>query len=244
MIPKVDILGVGFHKVTMKEATNQVITFLDGDKPRMIFTANPEFVMTAQQNNDFMKILNQGDLVVPDGIGIIIASKWLKTRLPERVTGYDLIQNVFDWMKDNKKTAYFLGSAPGIAEKAAEKMMETYPGLKVVGYHDGYFDAEEEKKIIEEIKSLKPNLLLVGVGAPKQEFWINNNLRSLNINVAIGVGGALDVMSGHVNRAPKIFIRFGLEWFYRLITQPTRIKRMIKLPIFLVHVLKSKKRRR
>lgn len=238
---RINILGVGFDPITMNKAVEKAFGYLAGDKPKMIFTANPEIVMAATESNAFMEIMNKGDLVVADGIGVVIGSKIIKKPLPERVAGYDLVQNLFAKMKNTEHTAYFFGAAPGIAEKARKKMNKQYPGLKVVGSHDGYFDEAEEKKIIEEIQALKPSLLLVGLGAPKQEQWINANKDRLNVKLCIGVGGSFDVMSGTLKRAPKIFIKLGLEWFYRLISQPTRIKRMMKLPLFLLVVFKRRK---
>lgn len=241
MRKRVNILDVCFDKVTMKEAVDTVIRYIDENEKHTILTANPEIVMKAHHDKEFCKLMNQGDLVVADGIGIIIASKIIKKYLPERVAGYDLIQNIFKKIMTMDKTVYLFGAAPKVAEKAAELMMIKYPGLKIIGSHDGYFDNEEEKLIIKEINELKPDLLLVGLGAPKQEDWWFSHKDELNVKVCIGVGGSFDVMSGKFKRAPKIFIRFGLEWFHRLITQPTRFKRMIKLPLFLLEVLKTKK---
>lgn len=238
---KINILGVHFDAVTMKEATKRVVRFLDSENLHTIFTCNPEIVMEAKKNETFLNIVNNGDLVVADGIGVVIGSRIIKHPLPERVAGYDLVQNVFNTIKNTDKTVYFFGAAPGIAKKAAEKMMAKFPGLKIVGNHDGYFDQEEEKKILAEIQDLQPDLLLIGLGAPKQEKWVFNHKDHLKVKACIGVGGSFDVMSGEVKRAPKIFIKLGLEWFYRLITQPTRFKRMMRLPIFLMDVFIHRK---
>lgn len=238
---KVNILGMYFDAITMNEATNRAVDFLEQDQVHTIYTCNPEIVMEAKKNKVFLNIVNKGSLVVADGIGVVIGSKIIKHPLPERVAGYDLVQNIFKAIKNKDKTVYFFGAAPGIANKAAEKMMKKYPGLTIVGHHDGYFDQEEEKKIVEEIQALKPDLLLVGLGAPKQEKWITTYKDQLNVKVCIGVGGSFDVMSGEIKRAPKLFIKLGLEWFYRLITQPTRFKRMMRLPLFLIDVFIHRK---
>ena len=145
-------------------------------------------------------------------------------------------------MKDTEYTAYFLGGMPGVAEVAAKEMMRKYPGLKVIGYHDGYFDEPEEIKLIMEIKRLSPDLLLVGLGAPRQEKWIYSNMRLLGAKVFIGVGGSFDVMAGNVKRAPEAFQKVGMEWFYRLMKQPSRLKRMTRLPKFVVMALHEEKR--
>lgn len=234
------ILGVPFNNITHKEAVELVCSYLDGNEKKMIFTPNPEFVMEALNNTEFMKILNEGNLLVPDGIGIIIASKILGKPLKERVAGCDLVHDVFDKIKSRDKTVYLLGGGKNVAETAKLKMEQRYAGLKIVGVHDGYFNENEEKLIIEEINRLKPDLVLVGIGFPKQEKWIYKHKDILQAKAFIGIGGSIDIMSGNVKRAPDIFIKLGLEWFYRLIKQPSRFFRMLRLPLFLLTVFKTK----
>ena len=236
---KTHILGVPFDAVTMQEAVARAKALLHEDGQHFICTPNPEIVMEARENAELMGILQQADLVVPDGIGVVWASKYSELRLRERVAGYDLTQNLMAELAASKETFYFFGGAPGVAAAAGRKMMRKYPGLQVVGVHNGYFDEKEEKKIIQDMQRKKPSVLLVGLGAPKQEKWIYDNIRLTGAKVAIGVGGSFDVMAGNVKRAPKIFRRLGLEWFYRLITQPTRWKRMLRLPKFAWTVLKT-----
>ncbi len=236
------VLGVPFDVVNMQEAVAKTKAMLQDGGQHFICTPNPEIVMEAQKDEELMGILKEADMVVPDGIGVVWASKYSETRLTERVAGYDLGQNLMNELAGTGETFYFFGGAPGVASAAARKMMREYAGLKVVGVHNGYFDEKEEKKIIQDIKKLSPSILLVGLGAPKQEKWIYDNLRLTGAKVAIGVGGSFDVMAGNVKRAPKIFQKLGLEWFYRLITQPTRWKRMMRLPKFALTVLKTKGR--
>lgn len=239
---KIDILGVKFDNYTMDEAVNQVMEQLRKEHSAYkIYTPNPEIVMMAKENKAFMEILNRGDLVIPDGIGVVIGAKIMKKDIPERVPGYDLVQHLLCKMKDEGLTGYFLGAARGVALEAARKMEATYPGLKIVGTHDGYFDAEEEKKMIDHINDLKPDLLLVGLGAHLQEKWIEDHIETLAVKVAAGIGGSLDGMAGRVKRAPVIFQKLNLEWFYRLIKQPKRAKRMLKLPLFLIDVFRHRK---
>ena len=234
------ILGVSFDALTMQEAVERAKGLLAEDGQHYICTPNPEIVMEAQKDTELMGILQEADLVVPDGIGVVWASRYSELQLTERVAGYDLTQKLMQALAGTEETFYFFGGAPGVASAAARRMRKQYPGLKIVGGHNGYFDEKEEKKIIQDIKKLSPSILLVGLGAPKQEKWIYENLRLTGAKVAIGVGGSFDVMAGNVKRAPKLFQKLGLEWFYRLITQPTRWKRMLRLPKFVLAVLKER----
>lgn len=242
MSKKTHVLGVPFDAVTMEQAVAKAKKMLTEEGPHFICTPNPEIVMEAQKDKDLMHILQEADMVVPDGIGVVWASKYSEIRLTERVAGYDLTQNLMAELAATEATFYFFGGAPGVASTAARRMMKKYPGLQVVGVHNGYFDEKEEKKIIRDIKTKSPSILLVGLGAPKQEKWIYENMRLVGAKIAIGVGGSFDVMAGNVKRAPKIFRKLGLEWFHRLITQPTRWKRMLRLPKFALTVLKTKGR--
>ncbi len=238
------VLGVPFDAVTMKEAVTRLLGFLKDGGQHIICTPNPEIVMEAQKDRELMEILRAADMVIPDGIGVVWASRYSEIKLRERVAGFDLTQNLFREIKDKNVRVYFFGGAPGIAADAAKKMMKVYPGLKIVGTRNGYFTPKDEKDIISEIKKLSVDILLVGLGAPKQEKWIYDNMRFTGAKISIGVGGSFDVMSGNTKRAPKIFQKLGLEWFYRLLCQPTRLKRMMRLPKFVLAVWKDKGRKR
>lgn len=236
---KIYILDIPVSVVNRQQAKENIMNWLENEKPKVVYTPNPEMIMMAIKDGKLKKAMYKADMIVPDGIGVVWASKYTSKRITERVAGCDLIQEVMKEMANTEKTVYFLGGAPGIAEKAAENMKNKYKGLKISGVHDGYFNEEQEKVIIEEIATLKPDLLLVGLGVPKQEKWIYTNKDKLNFKVAIGVGGSFDVLSGNVKRAPLIFQKLNLEWFYRLITQPTRFKRMLELPKFAFKVKKE-----
>ncbi len=234
------ILGVPFNNISPSEAVDKMIYLLNGSGKSMVFTPNPEMVMRARKDREFMEILNSGTMNVPDGIGIVYASRFTKEPIKERVAGYDMLLSVFDRIKDKDKTVYFFGSAPGIAERARAAIEERFPGIKIVGCADGYFDREKEKKIIADINEKRPDLLLVGIGFPRQEKWIYDNIGNLNIRTAVGVGGSFDGWCGNVPRAPQFFVDHGLEWFYRLMKQPSRIGRMMQLPLFMLTVIKEK----
>jgi len=233
----VEIMGVPFDTSGMDGAVHKIMGYFEDGENHIICTPNPEIVMSAQQDEELFGILKSADLVVPDGIGIVLASKISDKKLKERVSGYDLCLELFESMKDNGKTVYFFGGAPGVAQKAAQQIELKYKGLKVVGHRNGFFSSADENEIIEDIKEKSPDLLLVGLGSPKQEKWIYKNLKSTGAGVAIGVGGSFDVMAGNVKRAPLIFQKLGIEWLYRLIKQPSRFKRMLNLPKFALLII-------
>ncbi|MBQ9313913.1 MAG: WecB/TagA/CpsF family glycosyltransferase [Clostridia bacterium] len=235
---KIDILGVTFDNVSMQEAVDVCEGFLKQEKGNLVVTPNPEIVMKAKDDEEFKKVINSAELVIPDGIGIIKAGKILKTPLKERVAGYDLICNLLEKHSDGSATFYFWGSKPGYAEEAKEKVEAKYPNIKILGTHTGYFKSEEETQIVEEIRQLKPDILLVGIGFPRQEKMIQKYKNAGFFKVGIGCGGSIDVLAGEVKRAPKIFIKLHLEWFYRLLKEPTRFKRMLVLPKFMQEVKK------
>ena len=238
-----DLLGVRIDNVTMEQAVSKAKDFLTEDRLHMIFTPNPEFIMLAQNDDEFKKILNSSDLNIPDGNGIVWASKKIKEPLPERVAGYDFIHKIFELGQDMDISFFFLGAKPGVAEAAEEKIEQEYVGIRVVGTNDGYFSLEEEKQILEKINADKPDVLLVALGAPKQERFIYKYRNKLNCKIAIGVGGCFDVISGNVKRAPKIFIKLKLEWLYRALTDFKRFKRLVAIPRFMKSVKKDRRRR-
>ncbi len=236
---KTNILGVNVDTLTMDEVLNKIDNYLKENTHRTIFTPNPEMIMATLEDNYFKEVLNNADIVIPDGIGVVYASKLNKQKINERVAGCDVVFNMFEKYQHSNKTVYFLGAGKGVAEKAKVNMEQKYKGLKVIGVHDGYFDVEEEKNIIKEINELKPDILLVGLGLGKQEKWIYEH-KNLNVKLSMGVGGVIDVMAGVVNRAPDIFIKMNLEWLYRLLKQPSRFFRMLKLPLFVLTVFCAK----
>ncbi|MBP3284035.1 MAG: WecB/TagA/CpsF family glycosyltransferase [Clostridia bacterium] len=235
-----EILGVRIDEVTMEKAVENAKNFLEEEKFHMIFTPNPEMLMVAKNDAEFSNILNSSDMNIPDGNGIVWASKRLKKPLSERVAGFDFIHKIFEFGKNKPISFYFLGSKPGVAEKAAENIEKNFNGVTIVGSHDGYFSMEEEKEIIRKINKTNPDVLLVALGAPKQERFIYKYREKLNCKIAIGVGGCFDVISGNVKRAPKLFIKLKLEWLYRGLTDLKRLKRLTAIPKFVRAVNKSR----
>jgi len=233
-----NILGIPFDALTPSQAMECLTQYLYGDKNRIVVTPNPEAVMQARRDPVFREALLTADMRLPDGIGIILASRILRGAIKERVRGLDTAYSLLRYISDKPYSVYFLGAAPGVAEKAANRMRESYPGLKVSGWHDGYFNANEEKLILAEISALMPDILLLGMGNPKQELWAYEN-RSIPVKVTLCCGGTLDIMSGQVKLTPAWLRRIGLEWLHRLITQPRRAKRMLDLPRFIFAVVKE-----
>lgn len=248
MRDKINILGVNIDKLTFKDAEERVKSFLNSNTINTIYTPNTEIVMEARKDNEFKELLNKGDLVIADGIGLIYASKIKKKALPERVTGVDLSMRILHIANENNYSIFLVGGKPGVASKAAQNIKKEYPNINVVGHHHGYFKGthtgykghEEEIQVINEINESKPDIVFVGFGAPKQEKWIDENKEKLKCKVIIGNGGTVDILAGTVKKAPDIFRRLGLEWFYRLMKDPRRIKRQMVLPLFALIVLFSK----
>lgn len=233
----VDILGVKFSPLGIEKSAEYILKLTDNGGFHYVFTPNSEMVMAAVKDKEFENILNSADLLTADGIGIIYASKILGRPISERASGYDISLKLIEKMASDGKTLYLFGAAPGVAETARKNLENKFPGIKIVGVHDGYFDEVEEKRIIEDINLKEPDLLFVCLGCPKQEKWIFDNKDRLNVKVAMGLGGCLDVYAGNVKRAPDIYIKLGLEWFYRLMKEPKRFFRMLALPKFMIKVI-------
>ncbi len=232
---RVNILGVGFDNYTMAELVEKGTEFLCSDSCHYVVTPNPEIVETCRENADAMRAVNGADLVIPDGIGVIYGAKILKTPLKERTPGIEFGEHMIAKCAELGKSVFFLGAKPGVADAAAENMKKKYPALTVAGTNDGYF--KEDGPVVEKVRASGADLLFVCLGAPKQEFWMEKNGKATGAKLMMGLGGSLDVWAGTVQRAPEFYIRHNLEWFYRLMKNPSRIGRMMKLPLFLVHVI-------
>ncbi len=236
----VQILGVNIASVTMKEAVSIVEKHIENKSGALVATANAEMLMRATHDKELARILNQAALVVPDGAGTVWAAHHLGHAMPERVAGYDLVQELMREAPKHDHKLFFFGSAPGVAEKAKKKAEKLYPGIDIVGVRNGFFSSSDEKEIIQMIKEARPDILLVALGVPKQEKWLARNLKDLNVPVSIGVGGTLDVMAGVMKRAPLWMQRAKLEWLFRGLMQPTRAKRLLALPRFVMKVHRSR----
>lgn len=241
MFDKVDILGVKVASLTMKEAVNTVLDFISRREPVIVATANAEMIMNATRDPELKKVLDTAALVVPDGAGTVWAAHHLGYKMPERVAGYDMVQELLRIAPQKQLRIYFFGSAPGVAEKAKRKAETLYPGVNIVGVRNGYFSAADEPDIVADIKKAEPDILLAALGVPKQEKWLHKYYKELNVPVSIGVGGTFDVMAGVMKRAPLWMQKAKLEWLFRGLLQPKRAGRLLALPKFVIKVHSSKK---
>jgi N-acetylglucosaminyldiphosphoundecaprenol N-acetyl-beta-D-mannosaminyltransferase len=237
---RTDILGVGFDNVTLDEAVDRAMAFLEEDRPHLVATPNPEIVQLAQKDPEFAQVLAQADLVIPDGVGVVYAAKILGRPLKGRVPGIEFASALMLHMAETEKRLYLLGAKPGVAEAAAARLQAQYPGLVICGTHDGYF--KDDGPVVEDIRQSGADVVFVCLGAPKQEKWIAANGKNAGARLYVGLGGSLDVFAGQVKRAPEAFQKLGLEWFYRLCKQPSRIGRMAKLPLFLASAMGARVR--
>ena len=266
---KINILGIKINQITFQEVFDKIDFFLESNNGHYITTVNPEMIVTAQKDENFKDILNKADISVPDGIGILWASKFLSSKdcytvtllklfisglslifypkycrqiLPERISGADLIYKICQKFQNSNYSIFFLGAENNVAKKTAQKLKEKFPNLKIAGTNSSVIAKRDDDKIIQEINQAKPNILFIAFGAPKQEKWIAENLEKIpSVKLAIGVGGTFDFISGKTKRSPKFIQKIGLEWLWRFILQPWRAKRIfMATAVFVWKVLKFK----
>ncbi len=231
--PAIEILGVPVHAVTMEQTVLLARQLMGRPGLRQIATVNPEFVMKARQDSQFLAVLEEAALCIPDGIGLLYAARWLGHPLPERVPGSELVYRLAQEAAQEGWRLFLLGAAPGVAEEAASVFQGRCPTLTIAGTYAGSPDSAEDEEIVARINESRANLLFVAYGAPKQDKWIARNRDKLtSVRLAIGVGGSLDFVSGRAQRAPRWVQRIGLEWLHRLIKEPWRWRRMLALPQF------------
>lgn len=238
---RINVLGVGFDNVTMGEAVDRGMELLHSPGTHYVVTPNPEIVEICRENLAARQAVNAADLVLPDGIGVVKGAGMLGTPLKEKVPGIEFAAGLMERMAAEGLSLYLLGAKPGVAEAAGERLAAKYPGLKIAGTHDGYF--KEDGPVTEAIRRSGADCVFVCLGAPKQELWMAKHGEAAGARLLCGLGGSLDVFAGVVERAPKFWSDHGLEWFYRLCKNPSRAGRMMKLPLFLVHVEKEKRRK-
>jgi N-acetylglucosaminyldiphosphoundecaprenol N-acetyl-beta-D-mannosaminyltransferase len=240
MPEKIDIHGVMIDNLTMDETMERIREMLESGGPYKIYTPNSEIIMQATRDDDLKAILNQADLLAADGAGVVLASRILGRKLKAKVSGIDLTKQLFI-DTDRRITSFFIfGSMPGVAEQASINLLSEFPRANISGFRNGYFEESEVPDIIRQINASKAEVLLVGLGAPKQEKWIHEHAHELNCKIIIGVGGSIDVFAGTATLAPEFMRKAGLEWLYRLLKQPSRYKRMMDLPRFMALTIKTR----
>lgn len=235
---KTSVLGVQYDNITMAEALERGREILQGQDTVYCVTPNAEMAYDALHDDAFRSVLNHAGLVLPDGAGVVLGAKILKTPLKQKVAGIEFAQNMLPIFAELGSRLFLLGSKPGIAELAAEKMREKYPSLVICGTMDGYF--KDEAEVVSAINAAEADALYVCLGAPKQEYFMANHQDELNVRLMAGLGGTLDGIAGTVKRAPRWMIRLQLEWLYRLIREPRRLGRMMRLPRFVFAALKMR----
>jgi N-acetylglucosaminyldiphosphoundecaprenol N-acetyl-beta-D-mannosaminyltransferase len=234
---------VKIDNVTTRQALQRIADLVNEGTPHHVVTVNPEFVMTAQRVPTFRDVINQANLRLPDGVGLLWAARRLGTPLQQRVAGSDMVPLITQQAARLGHRLFLLGAAPGVAEKAATRLIELAPGVRIVGTYAGSPAPEEENEIIPLVRASKPDILFVAYGAPQQDFWIARNLSRLDVSVAMGVGGAFDFLAGVTTRAPRWVQNLGFEWLHRLIKQPWRWRRQLDIPCFMWYVVRDECRR-
>ena len=229
---KQEILGIAFDDLTREEAARRGAELLGEDRFHYVVTPNPEFILAAERDPEFLRVLNGADLVLADGVGVLYSSKILGTPLKGRVPGIEFAEDMLACLDQMGGRLYLLGAKPGVAQEAGRRILERYPDITLCGTHDGYF--KDEQAVLLEVAAARPDLLFVCLGAPKQEKWMARWGKHTGARLAIGLGGCLDVFAGNVERAPEAWQKLGLEWAYRLKKEPRRITRMARLPLVLV----------
>lgn len=238
----VRILGVDIDNIDIDEAGKITKELVETSNKtcKIVVAPNTEFIMMAQKDEEFFDVLKSADLATPDSVGIMLGGKFQKKPFKQRIPGQAYFRKVLEIGEKENWSFYLLGGKDDVPEIAAENLKKIYPNINIVGYHEGFFELEGEEKVIQEINSLKPNVLFVAMGAPLQEKWIAKYKNDLKVDIAAGQGGTFDYEAGKIKRAPKIFQKLCIEWLWRLILQPSRIIRMLALPVYLFKITFTK----
>jgi len=236
------ILDLRIDNMTMRDAIGHIMTLLDRSEPRQICFVNPQCANAAYANSEYKAVLHRSHLVFADGIGMKIAGRILGRRVRQNVNGTDLFPRLCDELKDTGKRLYLLGARPGVAEEVREWISRNYPGTQVAGCRDGYFKSDEEEQVIRSIAESRADVLLVAMGVPAQDLWIDRNLERLGVKAAMGVGGLFDFYSGRIPRAPLWVREIGMEWFYRFCQEPARMwkRYFVGNALFLLRVYRER----
>ena len=238
---RIDVLGTKFDDLTMDEALARGEALIEEHAASYVVTPNPEIVMLCREDPETAAAVERASLVIADGIGVIHGAKILGTPIKQKLPGIDFTTALMGRMAGRGQSVFLFGAKPGVADVAAEKLQKRFPGLVIAGTNDGYFS--DDAPIVSKINAAKPDLLLVCLGARKQEKWMRSHAGAIDVGLMIGAGGSLDVFAGTVERAPEKWQKAGLEWLYRLLKEPKRLGRMMKLPRFMMLVCVQRLRR-
>ena len=240
-VKRIEVCGVPVDCLTMAAALSMTEDWIEtGNHPLTIFAVNPEKVIHAQHDPELLATLRGAGLLIPDGIGIVLAAYLLGLGHAERVPGAELMPKLCERAASKGYTVFLFGASAEVNQQAFAVLKERYPGIRIVGSQHGYVTQENMPAIVARINECLPDILFVALGSPMQERWMTRYLPTLNVKVCQGVGGTFDVIAGRVKRAPLVFRTLHLEWFYRLLSQPSRILRQTALPIFAFHVLRKR----
>jgi len=239
-VPTVPIFGIHVSKWGMDNTVQYLTEAIISRTQHQVITANPIMIMAALKSSTYMSVMKNAEFIVPDGTGVVWAARYGGEPVQERVAGYDLLHELMRTGESYHWRVYLLGSTVDVIQETATRLQLQYPDVEIVGYRDGFFGSEEDEAVVEQIRATAPDILFVARSADTQEPWIAENKAKLGIPVMMGVGGSFDIISGKAKRAPIIFQKLRLEWLYRLLREPTRVRRMLALPQFVVKVLRER----
>lgn len=228
----VSILGCRVDAIGATDAVRRIVQLASGEAPSLVVTLGTEMIVRARHDASFRATVNASALALCDTIGVLYAARLWGAKIPERVAGVDLIEPLCIELSRIGLSVYFIGAKGDTAVRAAAAIAAVVPGLRIAGARDGYFAARDDAAVATEIARSGARVVFVGLGSPRQEMWIARHLQETGCSVGIGVGGSFDVLAGNVERAPEIWRRFNLEWFYRLVREPARWRRQLALPYF------------
>jgi N-acetylglucosaminyldiphosphoundecaprenol N-acetyl-beta-D-mannosaminyltransferase len=242
---RIEVLGVGVDPITVDELHAEIARLVRDGRLGLVLNVNAHCLNLCHEDRALRDALNGADVVFCDGAGVMLAARMLGGRIPERITFAAWIWQLADFAAAEGFSLYLLGARPGVAQEAARRLRERYPDLRIVGARHGYFDhsagSAENEAVLEEINAAAPDILLVGLGMPLQEFWLTENRHDLDSGVALTCGAAFDYASRRVRRGPRLLTESGFEWLARLLSEPRRLWRRYLLgnPLFLLRVLRQ-----
>jgi N-acetylglucosaminyldiphosphoundecaprenol N-acetyl-beta-D-mannosaminyltransferase len=239
-LERTEVLGVPVDCVDMAQSLRTVEAMIKDNHPRTVIAINPEKVIAAQKDSKLMQRLHSAGLLIPDGIGVVIAARVLYRKTIERVPGAELMPAICDLAAKKGFRVFLFGASPEVNDKAVDVLQRRYPGIQVAGNQHGYLAEADMPALVDRINSSQADVLFIALGSPKQELWMDRYLGQLNVKVCQGVGGTFDVLAGKVKRAPALFRRLNMEWLYRLLSNPRRLMRQKALPKFAYQVFRAK----